>query len=106
MDRPKQTIHAAEIFHDNARNIASVCSDIPADHVALAVVDRDMAFAGVWVVPLSNLTVEVPRLAGDGWSIVVSPGTDTADIEDRALRLARLAFRRWEAMRRWVSKQR
>jgi len=40
MDRPKQTIHAAEIFHDNARNIASVCSDIPADHVALAVVDR------------------------------------------------------------------
>jgi hypothetical protein len=27
-----------------------------------------------------------------------------AEVEDRCLRLARLAFARWEAMRRWASR--
>jgi hypothetical protein len=104
MDRPKQTIHAAELFHDNAKAIALACTDASPDEVVVAVVNEDMGFAGIWTVPLDALQEQVPEMGQGGWSMIFSPGTSVEDIEDRSLRLARLAFARWEAMRRWVSK--
>lgn len=103
-DRPKQTIHAAEVLHDNARSIASVCMDAAEDEVVVAVINRDMGFGGVWTIPRSELSDRVPQLDDGGWSLVFGPGTPAADIEDRCLRLARLAFARWEVMRRWASR--
>ncbi|HEU5228317.1 MAG TPA: hypothetical protein VFU49_10955 [Ktedonobacteraceae bacterium] len=40
-----------------------------------------------------------------GWSFTFSPKTSLAQIEERCLEFMRIAFRRWEAMQRWSSRQ-
>ena len=104
-ERPKRTIDAAEMFHDKAWAIARACHDAREGETIVAVVERDGAFGGVWTVPTGDLCARVPRLESGGWSMVFSPKTTVAEIEERSLRLARLAFARWEAMRRWASRR-
>lgn len=106
LDRPKQTIHAAELFHDNARVIAAACADASAGEVVVATVDyENMEFGGVWTISVDEVVQRVPELEAGGWALIFSPGTTREDIEERSLQVARLAFARWEAMRRWASRR-
>lgn len=102
-ERPKRTIDAAEVFHAKAWAIARACADAREGETVVAIVERDLTFGGVWTVPTSELTAHVPRLEDGGWSLVFSRRTPVAAIEARSLTLARLAFARWEAIRRWAS---
>jgi len=106
LDRPKQTIHAAELFHENARAIALACADASPGEVVVATVDHeDMVFGGLWTIPTEEVVRRVPELEAGGWALLFSPGTTREEIEERSLRMARLAFARWEAMRRWASRR-
>lgn len=103
-ERPRHTIHAAEIFHMNARTIAAACGEAAGDEIVVATVDRRFTLAGVWTMLRAELTQRVPALDNGGWTLVFSPGADRAEVEERCLQLARSAFKRWEALRRWDSK--
>lgn len=106
LDRPKQTIHAAELFHVNAAVIARACEEASANEVVVAVVDwDDMSFAGCHLVPKEDLRSLVPELEGGGYALILSPATGRGAIQERALEMARLAFRRWEGLMAWQSKQ-
>ena len=104
VERCRHTIQAAEVFHDQARTIAHVCADAERSDVVVAAVARDGRFTGAWTVPGTDLTAQVERLDSDGWVLLFSPAMRIDEIERRAVELARLAFRRWEAMRRWASR--
>jgi hypothetical protein len=107
LDRPKQTIHAAELVHENAPVIARACAEVVYGEVAVAVVDRrDMVFEGVWTVRVSTISDRVAEIEQDGWALIFGPGTSLQEVEQRALEMARLAYSRWETMRRWASKNR
>lgn len=103
-DRPNQTIHAAGIFHDNARAIALACSAAREDELVVAAVTHDHAFRGIWTIPKGNLRDHVTDVDDGGWTLVFAPGTPLDTVEERCLKLARLAFARWETMRRWASR--
>jgi hypothetical protein len=105
-DRPNQTIHAAAVLHDNARSIAAACADASDGELVVAIVSQDHAFRGVWTIPRTELARHVLANEDGGWSLVYSPGTTIEDVEERCLKLARSAFARWEAIRRWSSKHR
>lgn len=105
LDRPKQTIHAAELFHDNACAIARACADASAGEVVVTTVDyENMEFGGVWTISLNEVTHKVPELEAGGWALIFAPGTSREEVEKRCLQLARLAFARWQVMRRWASR--
>ncbi|HEX6508175.1 MAG TPA: hypothetical protein VF221_11135 [Chloroflexota bacterium] len=106
MARPRHTIHAAEILHTHAGDIARACAEAGGDTVVVAGVDRFLTFNGVWTVPLNELQRRVSEIDDGGWTIVFSPGADLPDIEERCMDLARRSFKRWEALRRWTSKHR
>ena len=103
-ERPRHTIHAAEILHDKAWAVARACAEAREGQVIVALVECDLTFGGVWTIPLEELRERVPRMAPGGWSLTFAPGTRRDEIEQRCLELARLAFRRWEAVRRWASR--
>lgn len=106
MARPRHTIHAAELFHAHAGEIAQSCAAAGADDAVLAGVDRFLSFSGAWTVHRSQLIVRAAEFEQGGWTLVYSPGTELREIEERSMELARHAFRRWEALRRWSSKHR
>ena len=106
LSRPRYTIHAAELFHDHAVVIARSCAGAQPDEVVLAGVDRFLSFSGAWPVERAQLTVRMAEFDPGGWTLVFSPGTELREVEERSLELARHAFRRWEALRRWSSKHR
>jgi hypothetical protein len=105
-ERTNQTIHAAEVIHDNAPSIAACCSDAMASEVVVVAVSHDHAFRGVWIVPRSRLADTVRELDDGGWTLTFSPGTTVEEVEERAHAMAKLAFKRWETTRRWASKHR
>ncbi len=105
-DRPIQTIHAAAVFHDHALAITAACANATKDELVVAAVSHDHAFRGVWTVPKSGLTELVSDLDDGGWVLVFSATAMLGDIEERSLKLARTAFARYEAIRRWVSAHR
>jgi hypothetical protein len=105
LDRPKQTIHAAELFHESARMIASICAEAGGGEVVVAAVDRDdMVLAGVWTLSVAEIARRVPDLEAGGWVLIFRPGTRVEQIEKRCLQMARLAYARWEAMMKWSSR--
>lgn len=106
LTRPRHTIHAAELFHDHAVVIARSCAGARSDEVVLAGVDRFLSFSGAWAIERAQLVVRVAEFDPGGWTLVFSPGTELREVEERSLELARHAFRRWEALRRWSSKHR
>jgi hypothetical protein len=106
MARPRQTILAAELFHSHADVIARSCALASADETVLAGVDRFLSFSGAWSVRRSQLVERAAEFDQSGWTLVFSPGTELREVEERSMELARHAFRRWEALRRWSSKHR
>ncbi len=106
LDRTKQTIHAAELFHGQARAIAMACTDADSDEIIVAAVTPDLAFEGIWTIRRDCLREHVVALDDGGWSMTFAPGLKIDEIEERCLRLARLSFARWEAMMRWTSRNR
>lgn len=104
LDRTKQTIHAAELFHGQARSIAAACMEAGSNELVVAAVSPDMVFRGIWTIARDQLSDHVLGLDDGGWSMSFSPGLDVREIEERCLRLARISFARWEAMMRWSSR--
>jgi hypothetical protein len=85
--------------------IANACREASESEVVVAAVDwEDMRFAGVWIIPTAEVASRVLGLEGSGWSMIFDPGTTKTEAEERALQMARLAFRRWEALQRWSSR--
>jgi hypothetical protein len=103
-ERPRRTLHAYEIFHMNARTIAAACASAGPDEVVVAAVAANHTLAGVWTFRRSELTERVRDLDSAAWTLVFSPGTTRIAIEERCLELARIAFQRWETIRKWDSK--
>ena len=104
--RPRNTIHAAELFHSQAGVIAQICARASKGDAVVAAVDRFLSFSGVWTVQSSRLIEAASEWDQAGWTLLFSPGTDLREIERRSLDLGRQAFRRWEVLRRWASKHR
>ncbi len=104
LDRTKQTIHAAELFHGQAKSIAMACREAAPDELVVAAVSPDMVFRGIWTISRDQLSNHILGLEDGGWSMTFSPGLAVAEIEERCLRLARISFARWEAMMRWSSR--
>jgi hypothetical protein len=105
LERPRKTIQAAEQFHRNAAAIAHACVEAGDGEVVVAVVEREgMSFVGCWIVPREEIPVQVARLDRGDWSLLFSPGADRDEVEERALQIARLAFRRWEVALRWMAR--
>jgi hypothetical protein len=63
-----------------------------------------MTFGGVWTVAADQLACRLPEVSNGGWSMVFSPLTTADEVEERVLKVARLAFARWEVLRRWSSR--
>ena len=105
-DRVNQTIHAAGIFHDNARVIATCCADATEHELVVAGVTHDHAFQGVWTIPRFRLADHVEHVDDGGWTLIFSSGCSLGDIEERCITLGRDAFARWEALRHWASRHR
>lgn len=101
--RPRLTIHAAEVFHAHAEEIADACAAAERAQVVLARVDGFLTFTGVLAVPRAQLTLYARGDSG-GWTLVFSPGADIDEVRARCMELARSAFKRWEALRRWESR--
>ncbi len=104
VERTRQTIHAAEVFHDKARTIARICAGAGTDQVVVAVVESDGVFGGAWPIDRAEVSERLGPLEAGGWTLLFSAGTGVAEIEERSIAPARLAFRRWEAMRRWAAR--
>lgn len=103
-ERPRKTIEAAEILHRQARGIARACTRAQAGQIVVAVVEPDLRFGGLLIVPAEQLGQRVAALGDGGWSLVFARGTRRDEIEARCLIMARQAFTRWEALRRWASR--
>ncbi len=104
MARPRHTLHAAELVHSHASTVALECAEASRDDVVIAYVDRFLTFIGSWRVNRHDLTTSLGQLDDGGWLLVFSPGADKHEVEERSLEMARLSFKRWEALRRWSSK--
>lgn len=101
LDRARDTIHACQMLHLCAPEIAHVCGETGPANIVVAVFDRrDMTLDGIWTVPRAEFALRVPELENGGWAFTFSSGTPAASIKERALTTARLAFRRWTAMQR------
>jgi hypothetical protein len=107
LDRARGTIHACQLLHQHAGEIAHVCGETgPGNIVVVSVEPRHMILGGIWTVPRAEIARRVPELENGGWAFTFSSGASAAHIQDRALRTARLAFARWLAMQRRTGGQR
>jgi hypothetical protein len=104
VERTRRAIHAAEVVHDRARTIARICAGAGADQVVVAVVDPQGVFGGAWPLERAEVSDRLGELKGGGWTLLFAARSGVAEIEDRSMAMARLAFRRWEAMRRWAAR--
>ncbi|HZR41735.1 MAG TPA: hypothetical protein VFB12_16560 [Ktedonobacteraceae bacterium] len=106
MDRPHRAIKAAGILRERAWAIEGAAADAGADEIIVAVVGKDLTFGGIWTAVREDLMWLVPRVEGQGgWSLIFSPKTSSAQVEERCMQFARIAFKRWEAMQRWAGRQ-
>ena len=91
IERSQRTIKAAAVFADNAPVIVTEVSELPDDHVLVAVVTADYYFAGTHHVARTELVERVPALEEDGWAMVFSPGADTDHVAARTTEMISLA---------------
>lgn len=103
-ERSRKTIEAAEILHKQARGITQACARAKAGELVVAVVEPDLRFGRLLIVPSEQLGQRIAALADGGWSLVFAHGTRRDEVEARCLTMARQAFTRWEALRRWASR--
>ena len=99
--RPRLTIHAAEILYSQARDIAQACEAATREEIVLARVDPFLSAVDVSTIRRADLVAHAGGGTGGGWMLIFSPGADLDEIRLRCLELARTAFKRWEALRRW-----
>jgi hypothetical protein len=101
VERSRRTIRAARVFADNSEVIVAHVSELPEDHVVVAVVTEDHEFAGVHHVSRLDLVERVPQLEGpSGWAMVFSVGADQAHVAARTEEMISLADKRIEMISR------
>ncbi len=104
-ERPFRTIEATKVLREKAAIIERATNDARNDEVIVAVVRADLSFGGVWTLAREDLTRQVFVVEDEGgWSLLFSPNTSIAQVEERCDELAGIARRRGEAMQRWVSR--
>ncbi len=104
--RAEQTVLVAEIFGANADQIAAAVADVPAEHVLVALVDAEHAFAGTYHVRKADLVDIVPSLEGEGgWAMVFSAGADADHVRRRTAEMASIARQRVDAIERIVARR-
>jgi|SRR5579863_988468 len=103
MERPYRTIEATKVLREKAGVIERATNDARADEVVVAVIHEDLSFGGVWTLALENMAKQVLIVEDEGgWSLIFSPNTPIAHIEQRCDELAGIARKRGEAMQRWA----
>jgi hypothetical protein len=106
-DRARGTIHACQVLHRHAGEIAHVCGETGPGNIVVAVVEpRGMMLEGIWTVPGGSLARRVPELEDGGWTFTFASGTSRMQVQERVLATARLAFTRWMAMQRRAGRHR
>lgn len=106
LDRARATIHACQVLHRHAAEIAYVCGETGSANIVVAVIEPgEMELDGIWTVPRAELARRVPELERGGWAFTFGSGTAASSIEERVLATARLAFARWMAMQRRSGRQ-
>src|SRR5205085_1604880 len=88
VERSRNSIKAAQIFAENAYEIAKACAVAVTDEIVVASVGREMGFGGVSVIPLSQLREFVADLGWGGWALVSAPGSSITEIESRCRQMA------------------
>ena len=105
IERPYRTFQAAGIVREKARTIERVTAVAAEDEIVVALVEKDLSFGGIWTLAREDMAVQILRMEEDGGcSLIFSPNTSIAQVEERCNELARIALRRWEAMKRWASR--
>jgi hypothetical protein len=95
IERSRRTIRAAGVFAENSRTIVSHVTQLPEDHVVVAVVTEDYLFHGVHHVSRLELVEKVPALEGpNGWAMVFSAGADADHVDARTSEMIALAEKR------------
>ena len=104
MARPARGIQAYGILRAHASEIGLATSKASRDEHVVVVVTGDLSFAGIWTLPRSELTTQLSEVEDEqGWTLLFEPQVSVAEIEDHCLTLARLSFKRWEALQRYAS---
>src|ERR1700709_1623084 len=106
IEKSRRTIKAAGVFADNSDAIVSHVTELPEDHVVVAVVTEDHVFSGVHHVSRLELVERVPALEGEnGWAMVFSQGADADHVEARTTEMIALARKRIEMIERIAARR-
>ncbi len=106
IEKSRRTIRAAGVFADNSEAIVTQVTQLPEDHVVVAVVTEDYLFDGVHHVARHELVERVPALEGDnGWAMVFSEGADLEHVGSRTSEMAALAEKRIEMISRIAARR-
>jgi hypothetical protein len=106
-ERPTRTLQAARILHEQAATISRATHDARADEMVIALVQPNLQFGGTWIIARDSLITQVPLIEDQGgWSLLFAPATDQAQVEARCDEYTRIAYKRWDAMQRWIQRQR
>ena len=101
LDRARGTIHACQLLHQHAGEIAHVCGETGPGNVVVVVIEPEgVTIDGIRTVPRAEIARRVPQLENGGWTFTFSSGASVPHIQDQALTTAGLAFTRWLAMQR------
>lgn len=104
-ERPYRTIEATKVLREKAEIIERVTNDARADEVIVAVVRPDLSFGGVWTLAREDMTRQIFVVEDEGgWSLLFSPNTSIAQVEERCNELAMIAQKRGEVMQKWISR--
>lgn len=105
MERPYRTLEATKILREKAAIIARATTNAQANEVVVAVIRGDLSFGGIWTLAREDLMKQVPVVEEEGgWSLIFSPNTLVAHVEERCDELARIAQKRGQAMQRWAAR--
>ena len=103
MERPYRTVEATRVLREKAEFIARATADAGVDEVVVAVICSDLSFGGVWTLAREDMARQILVVEDEGgWSLIFSPNTLVAHVEQRCDELARIAQRRGEVMQQWV----
>lgn len=106
IEKSRRTIRAATVFAENSDAIVAHVSELPEDHVVVAVVTEDYVFDGVHHVSRLELVERVPALEGPtGWAMVFSAGTDDEHVAARTAEMISLAEKRIEMISRIAARR-
>lgn len=104
-ERSRDALQAAAIFHAQAATIAAACAATPAESMVVALVERDLRFAGTQVLPPAQVWQQLAELEGEGWTLVFAGQTCEQAIQARCEEFAHLAGLRRAAIERWISRR-